>query len=233
MEALRAAFTLLLLPSAVAFTTAAVRPHAGVRSGAPRCCELNDISATSQATRSIVSSLTALVNAISGGAPPSAPRQRQQEALDADDVMAGLRTDVVENEYLWSGKINPELYDEDCVFTDPTLSFAGLSTFEKNLANLDPWITRFVPSSARSVELKSLRLVDDGAAVEAEWRMLGDLALPWRPRLDLDGRTRYTLGGEGGRISSYDEAWALTPSEALWMLVKPFGVDGDAARTNE
>ena len=47
-------------------------------------------------------------------------------------------------------------------------------------------------------------------------------ALPWRPRLDLDGRTRYTLGGEGGRISSYDEAWAITPSEALWMLVKPF-----------
>ena len=44
-------------------------------------------------------------------------------------------------------------------------------------------------------------------------------ALPWRPRLDLDGRTRYTLGGEGGRISSYDEAWAITPSEALWMLV--------------
>ena len=47
-------------------------------------------------------------------------------------------------------------------------------------------------------------------------------ALPWRPRLDLDGRTRYTLGGEGGRISSYDEAWGITPSEALWMLVKPF-----------
>ena len=50
-------------------------------------------------------------------------------------------------------------------------------------------------------------------------------ALPWRPRLDLDGRTRYTLGGEGGRISSYDEAWAITPSEALWMLVKPFSKD--------
>ena len=47
-------------------------------------------------------------------------------------------------------------------------------------------------------------------------------ALPWRPRLVLDGRTRYTLGGEGGRISSYDEAWGITPSEALWMLVKPF-----------
>ena len=217
---------LLLTPSAALLTQPsriALRPRAG-RSAAARC-ELNEISQTSQATRGIVSSLTALVNAISGGEPPSAPRQREQESLDADAVLEGLRTDFVDNEYLWSGRITPELYDENCIFTDPTLSFAGLSTFERNLENLDPWIERFVPPSARSVELKSLRLVDDGAAVEAEWRMLGDLALPWRPRLDLDGRTRYTLGGEGGRISSYDEAWAITPSEALWMLVKPFRED--------
>jgi len=172
------------------------------------CCELNEISETSRVTRGLVSSLTALVNTISGGEPPSAPRRREQDSLDAGDVLAGLRTDFEENEYLWSGRITAELYDEDCTFTDPTLSFAGLSTFERNLANLDPWIERFVPPTARSVELKSLRLVDDGAAVEAEWRMLGDLALPWRPRLDLGGRTRYTLGGEGGRISSYDEARA-------------------------
>ena len=35
-------------------------------------------------------------------------------------------------------------------------SFAGLSTFERNLENLDPWINRFVPSERRAVELKSL-----------------------------------------------------------------------------
>jgi len=140
-------------------------------------------------------------------------------------MLAGLRADFEEHEYLWSGKITAELYDEDCVFTDPTLSFGGLATFERNLANLDPWIERFVPPGARSCELKKIELLDDGAAIVAEWRMVGDLALPWRPRLDLDGRTRYTLGGEGGRISSYDEAWAITPSEALWMLVKPFSKD--------
>lgn len=42
-----------------------------------------------------------------------------------------------------------------------------------------------------------------------------------RPRLDLRGRTRYLLGGEGGRISSYDEAWDISPSAALFQLITP------------
>lgn len=271
------ALVLLLLPCVTALSalpcTRTLRhfPRATAR------CELNEIGETSQTTRSLVSSLTALVNAMSGSAPPPAPRERAQASLDGATMLAGLRADFEEHEYLWSGKITAELYDEDCVFTDPTLSFGGLATFERNLANLDPWIERFVPPGARSCELKKIELLDargmlkaclggvtacypsrlgpawaiwrtpeehlsrsdtsgnvahctplntqDGAAIVAEWRMVGDLALPWRPRLDLDGRTRYTLGGEGGRISSYDEAWAITPSEALWMLVKPFSKD--------
>ena len=75
-------------------------------------------------------------------------------------MLAGLRADFEEHEYLWSGKITAELYDEDCVFTDPTLSFGGLATFERNLANLDPWIERFVPPGARSCELKKIELLD-------------------------------------------------------------------------
>jgi len=107
------------------------------------------------------------------------------------------------------------------VFTDPTLSFTGLSTFESNLENLDPWINRFCPPSNRKCVLRTIELVDEGKAVEATWRMVGDLKLPWNPRLDLNGRTRYTLGGAGGRIVSYDESWALKPYEALLQLVRP------------
>ena len=176
---------------------------------------------TSAGVRTLVSSLTAVVNALGGKKSESVPRERERSTLTSQEVLSGLRRDFVENEYLWSGKITAELYDEDCVFTDPTLSFAGLSTFEANLANLDPWIERFVPPTSRKCELKSIALVDGGEAVEAEWRMLGDLALPWKPRLDLDGRTRYTLGGEGGRIVAYEESWAVTPFDALAQLVKP------------
>ena len=194
----------------------------------------NEISSTSKGVKSLVSSLTAVVNSLGGAEQASEPRQREFESLTTDVMLEGLRRDFVENEYLWSGKIDPELYDEDAIFTDPTLSFSGLATFEKNLENLDPWIERFVPPSQRSVELKSLRLLEEEEGggepvIEAEWRMLGDLALPWKPRLDLDGRTRYTLGGAGGRISSYDEAWAISPAAALAMLVTPYKAGADEA----
>ena len=82
-------------------------------------------------------------------------------------MLAGLRADFEEHEYLWSGKITAELYDEDCVFTDPTLSFGGLATFERNLANLDPWIERFVPPGARSCELKKIELLDARGMLKA------------------------------------------------------------------
>lgn len=101
---------------------------------------------------------------MSGTAPPPTPRERAQASLDGAAVLAGLRADFEEHEYLWSGRITAELYDEDCVFTDPTLSFGGLSTFERNLANLDPWIERFVPPGARSVDLKSIELLDEPSA---------------------------------------------------------------------
>ena len=152
----------LLLPCVTALSLSA-QPCTRTLRRIPRStarCKLNEIGETSQTTRSLVSSLTALVNAISGSAPPPAPRERAQASLDGAELLEGLRADFEENEYLWSGKITAELYDEDCVFTDPTLSFTGLATFERNLANLDPWIERFVPPGRRSCELKKIELLD-------------------------------------------------------------------------
>ena len=148
--------------------------------------KFSEIGATSGATKGLVSSLTALVNAIGRkDASMVPPRIRAVATLDVKAVLEGLRGDFVEREYLWSGQITPELYAEECVFTDPTLSFSGLDTFEANLENLDPWINRFVPATQRKVVLRSLELVQgkDVDVIEAEWRMVGDLALPWRPRL--------------------------------------------------
>jgi hypothetical protein len=118
---------------------------AATTSGAALSRPLFEISGTSEATRGLVSSLTAVVNALGGqSSAEAAPRVRSVGSLEPAQVLAGLEKDLVENEYLWSGKITAELYGERCTFTDPTLSFSGLSTFETNLANLGPWINRFV-----------------------------------------------------------------------------------------
>ncbi|KAH8057215.1 DUF2358-containing protein [Aureococcus anophagefferens] len=177
---------------------------------------------TSSTTKNIISTLTKVVNLQGGrGEADLAPRARQFDTLSGAAVKEGLAVDFG-NEYLWSGKITPELYDEDCVFTDPTLSFAGLRTFEANLANLDFWIESLVPEGRRRVDLFDLALVPGATdRVRAKWRMLGALRLPWGPVLDLNGTTTYTLGGDGGRISSYDETWDMTAGDALGQLLRP------------
>lgn len=83
----------------------------------------------------------------------------QFSSLGSTDVLEGLRRDFVEQEYLWSGNITAELYDDNCIFTDPTLSFAGLSTFESNLVNLDPWSMRSHASRICALLVKLLFLV--------------------------------------------------------------------------
>ena len=89
---------------------------------------------TSAATKTIVSGLTQLVNLNGGAKPANKKRPRRFASLTPQQVKAGLADDF-RNEYLWSGRITPELYDEACVFTDPTLSFRGLDVFEANLRN--------------------------------------------------------------------------------------------------
>ena len=54
----------------------------------------------------VVSGLTLLLNV---GAPVSvAPRVRASARVSAAELLAGLRGDFVDREYLWSGKITPE-----------------------------------------------------------------------------------------------------------------------------
>ena len=57
-------------------------------------------------------------------AEPVIPRDRS--AVDPAALLHGVREDYEVREYLWTGDIDATLYDEDCVFTDPTLSFKGL-----------------------------------------------------------------------------------------------------------
>lgn len=192
-----------------------VREAFGLNSGA------DTYASSSGLAKGIVGGLTSLVNSVAPTrqADNSLPRLRAFKSLSMDQVVEGLRTDIFEKQYLWSGEINPELYSDSCVFTDPTLSFEGLSTFERNLENLDPLLTRFVPPNKRRVSLVDLK--EGEGFVEARWRMVGDIQLPWAPRLELDGTTRYAVDPRDGRIARYDESWEnLSAVGALASLLR-------------
>ena len=204
--------------------------------------ERSNYKDTSSAVKNLVSGLTALVNAFgeSGGAERDGmTRKERREARplpttprDPNALVRDISREFTEAKYLWTGDITPEMYDLFCTFTDPTLSFVGLETFERNLKNLQPVLRRLVRDS--DVELYACELAGEDESgggggdgrVRASWRMTGNLRLPWRPRIDLEGRTTFTfrdLGeGRGCLITAYNEEWELSAGEAVSQLVRPF-----------
>ncbi|CAM9281205.1 unnamed protein product [Choristocarpus tenellus] len=150
-----------------------------------------------------------------------------KSALSLLELEAGLEEEYAKN-FLWNGDINQDLYEENCSFTDPTLSFSGLTTYKKNVGSLQGLLNALV-SDSRSIlyscDLFEASLTWSGweeCCVRTRWRMLGALRLPWSPVIDVTGRTAFTYDTDrGNRIVSYDEVWEIEPAEALLQLFQP------------
>ena len=87
------------------------------------------------------------------------------------------------------------------------------------MRNLKPIVDALVPKETRRCILRDIQLEESGEVV-AKWTMLGKVSLPWSPRINVGGKTRYTPG-EDGRIESYFEKWDIPAGEALGQLLKP------------
>ena len=168
--------------------------------------------------KGIVSGLTAITTWLR---PSSAkPRLYRQSAMTFEEVSRGIRGDFRRG-YLFSGEIDEEIYAENCTFTDPTLSFEGLDTFVNNIASIRPLVDIFLDDAV--VVLYSLsRASSSPPSLQANWRMSGGLRLPWKPRIELLGRTTFRLSAsQGGRIVEYFEVWYTEPLQVLSQIFIP------------
>ena len=181
-------------------------------------------SFSSTIAKNVVSSLTSLSNRLgidNGSSLDDFCYDYRKSDITTKDLVDSLRGDFRRG-YLFSGEIDPEIYAADCVFTDPTLSFSGLNTFRRNIANLRPAIEKYVGSCA--VLLHDIELKKAEKKVVAEWTMYGNINLPWRPIIDLRGETTYTYddsknGSARGRIIDYSERWQIPAVIALLQLL--------------
>jgi len=131
-----------------------------------------------------------------------------------------IEADFRERNYLWTGRLTTFAYGRDCVFTDPTLTFTGVDTFKRNLANLSPAIDALVENP--TTRLFKIELKEEQDQIIAEWEMEGRIRLPWRPRIKLQGETRYTFSPSlRNKIVRYDESWGITAGEALKQILTP------------
>ena len=190
---------------------------------------------TDVASKGLVSALTNLVNAVVGAIKPDKRDQKTGTSKDASMSRASssslppissqelknrIRDDYVVHNYLWTGQLDLACFQENCTFTDPTLSFQGLATYETNIQNLVPLVERFC-TNTQSI-LFDIQLNDEllQPYIQTRWNMKGDVsALPWKPRIDVVGRTEFWYHPQTYQIYSYDEEWELPAYQALFQLV--------------
>jgi hypothetical protein len=179
----------------------------------------NSFDKTPTLAKSIVGGLTSLSNVVFK--PKDLPvRVLAKKSLTPGELVSGIKGDF-ERGYLFTGSIDNQLYDEDCVFTDPTLTFQGLAVFERNIEAIKPLLKAFL--GRNQVTLYSVKLEKPKKKITTSWRMYGEIKLPWKPVIDLRGQTEFTFADakNGGRIVDYFEKWELTAVEALLQLITP------------
>jgi len=194
--------------------------------------ETSTYEETDVSSKGFVSGLTGLVNMFLPDKDPITNTKILVSPVSTpEELLERISKDYTENNYLWTGDIDLDCFEENCKFTDPTISFTSTTTFVKNTQNLKLIVDK-VATNTQS-KLLSINLTED--YVESRWNMIGDLTgLPWKPQINVIGRTKFwynnsttTTDDDDGAASSslrvyfYDESWEVPASEALLQLFQP------------
>ncbi|KAJ6762901.1 hypothetical protein OIU79_023612 [Salix purpurea] len=114
------------------------------------------------------------------------------------------------------GVFTSEIYDEDCIFEDPTIKFQGTKLYSRNLKLLVPFFD--CPSIGLQNMEKGVNSETD--FVLARWKLRTYLKLPWRPLISIDGSTVYELDNKL-KIVRHAESWNVSALEAIGQIFTP------------
>jgi hypothetical protein len=141
----------------------------------------------------------------------------------------GLRADY-DRVYFVTGNLDRRLYEKECVFADPFVSFTGLERFKKNLDNLGSFMedVQLVVDDFSATENTASTSNspggdgdgDGGGEVTTQWKFKCTLNLPWKPVLAASGGTRHVFN-KRNKMEQHIESWNIDPSIALRQLLRP------------
>ena len=158
-----------------------------------------------------------LAAAVRGSPPPSPPAGPPPK--DLDDAIARLVEDYAGTSadprpYFLTGKMDTALYDAECEFADPFVSFNGRDRFVENLENLaGGFITE---SSTRTLDSS----VERGSPPSYKTKLLVKLrlGLPWQPVLAWPWGVEHVFDAESGLIVRHIESWDVSAAEGVKQL---------------
>ena len=149
------------------------------------------------------------------GKPPVAASTVRSSSgrLSTSEVGARLQADW-DRQYFITGAIDLEVYDEDCEFADPFVSFRGLKRFKDNLDNLGSFIT--------DSEVRLLSFEADGESRFVSRAVVKlQLGLPWKPVLAWVWGVAYELDEKTGLVSRHLESWEVSAADGVSQLFSP------------
>ena len=134
--------------------------------------------------------------------------------------------EILRQEYeklFWvTGSMDMDLWEEDCVFSDPFSSFGGPGSsarFQRNAKALGGLVLN-PQGSVTNVEV--VEDVDgEGDVVKIGWAFTSKLKLPWRPVLAAAGETSHYLTPRTSKIFKYEERWKSKPLDVVRRLAIP------------
>lgn len=129
------------------------------------------------------------------------------------ETMARLKADN-DREYFLSGAIDKLIYDEDCEFADPFVSFKGRDRFIDNLENLSSFIAEY---SARPLGYHE---IPEENAVESKFMVKLQLNLPWKPVLAWPWGVRCEIDPLTNLILLHRESWDVDALEGVKQIFR-------------
>mmetsp|Transcript_23787 Transcript_23787/g.56255 ORF Transcript_23787/g.56255 Transcript_23787/m.56255 type:complete len:250 (-) Transcript_23787:86-835(-) len=120
--------------------------------------------------------------------------------------------------YFLSGEIDSLIYDADCVFADPFVSFSGRDRFVQNLQNLGSFITKY---DARVLKYSPVTYEGSTPIIETKIMVKLELNLPWKPVLAWPWGVKYVIDPDTYLIKKHEESWNIEPLEGVKMIFRP------------
>ena len=115
--------------------------------------------------------------------------------------------------YFLTGVMDEALYDEECEFADPFVSFKGRQRFVENLSNL---AGGFITES--STRVLSTEIERSPPRYSTKLLVKLRLALPWKPVLAWPWGVLHEFDEQSGLIVRHIESWDVSPAEGVQQL---------------
>ena len=131
-----------------------------------------------------------------------------------DETLKRIQLDN-DRDYFLSGEVDRYIYDEQCTFADPFVSFDGRDRFIDNLANLGSFITNY------DAKMINYNVEKNGEEVVTKVMVKLELNLPWKPVLAWPWGVTYYINPKTFLVTDHIESWDIEAWEGVKQIFRP------------